>query len=132
VSEIPAIWLVHAGGAAAATSVATDLPVIEGRRGLVARASGGQTLDYDTTSIRRREEMKVETSVVFRFQSSSLAETGAVLDEILGRARERDDIEIAQINVTTPPGSTPVSLPAFSAPASTGPAWPRSGGVDEG
>jgi hypothetical protein len=76
--------------------------------------------------------MKVETSVVFRFQSSSLAETGAVLDEILGRARERDDIEIAQINVTTPPGSTPVSLPALSAPATTGPAWPRSGGVDEG
>jgi hypothetical protein len=74
--------------------------------------------------------MKVETSVVFRFQSSSLAETGALLDEILGRAYERDDVEIEQINLTTPPGSSPVSLPAFSTAGVDEPGVPRSGSVD--
>jgi len=70
--------------------------------------------------------MKVEASVVFRFQSSSLAETGAVLDEILGRAHERDDVGIEHINVTTPPGSAPVRLPAFSTSREYPPGVPRS------
>jgi hypothetical protein len=46
--------------------------------------------------------MKMEASVVFRFHSSSLAEAGALLDEILGRARERDDVDVEQINLMTP------------------------------
>jgi len=74
--------------------------------------------------------MKVEASVVFRFQSSSLAEAGAVLDEILGRAHERDDVDVQQINAMTPPGSAPVSLPALSAPGGYAPGVPRSGGTD--
>jgi hypothetical protein len=74
--------------------------------------------------------MKVEASVVFRFQSSSLAEAGAVLDEILGRAHERDDVDVQQITAMTPPGSAPVSLPALSAPGEYAPGVPRSGGTD--
>ncbi len=74
--------------------------------------------------------MKVEASVVFRFQSSSLAEAGALLDEVLGRAHERDDIDVDQINVTTPPGSTPVSLPALTTPGEYPPGVPRSGAMD--
>jgi hypothetical protein len=74
--------------------------------------------------------MKVEASVVFRFQSGSLAEAGAVLDEILGRAHERDDVDVEQINAMTPPGSTPVSLPALSAPGEYAPGVPRSVGMD--
>jgi hypothetical protein len=70
--------------------------------------------------------MKVEASVVFRFQSSSLAETGAVLDDLLARAYERDEIEVEQVNMTTPPGSTPVSLPAMSVPGGSAPGVPRS------
>ena len=74
--------------------------------------------------------MKVEASVVFRFQAGSLAEMGAVLDDALTRAREREDVEIGQIQATTPPGATPVSLPALSPPAEYPPGVPRSGGVD--
>jgi hypothetical protein len=74
--------------------------------------------------------MKVEASVVFRFQSSSLAQAGALLDEVLGRAHERDDIDVDQINLTSPPGSTPVSLPAVSTPAEYPPGVPRSGAID--
>lgn len=58
--------------------------------------------------------MKVEASVVFRFQASSLAEAGGLLDEVLGPARAREGVEVEQVNVTTPPGSAPVALPAPS------------------
>ena len=74
--------------------------------------------------------MKVEATVVFRLQASSLAETGVVLDDLLGRARERDDVEVGQVNVITPPGATPVSLPAVATAREYAPGVPRSGGVD--
>ena len=74
--------------------------------------------------------MKVEATVVFRLQASSLAETGAVLDDVLGRARERDDVDVGQVNVTTPPGATPVSLPAVSTRAEYPPGVPRPGSAD--
>jgi hypothetical protein len=74
--------------------------------------------------------MKVEATVVFKLQASSLAETGAVLDDVLGRARERDDVEVGQVNVMTPPGATPVSLPAVMTGREYAPGVPRSGGMD--
>jgi hypothetical protein len=36
--------------------------------------------------------MKVQATVVLSFQAKSLAEAGAVLDDVLGRARERNDV----------------------------------------
>jgi hypothetical protein len=60
--------------------------------------------------------MKVQATVVLGFQAGSLAEAGRVLDDVLARARERDDVEVGQVNVTTPPAAPPVSLPALSTP----------------
>jgi hypothetical protein len=74
--------------------------------------------------------MKVEAVVVFRLQASSLSQTGAILDEVLERARERDDIEVGQVNVVTPPGVTPVTLPPISAGREYVPGGPRPGGVN--
>jgi hypothetical protein len=74
--------------------------------------------------------MKLEATVVFRVQAHSLAETGIVLDDVLGRAQERDDVEVKQVNVMTPPGATPVSLPAVATPGEYPPGVPRSGGMD--
>jgi hypothetical protein len=74
--------------------------------------------------------MKVEATVVFRLQAGSLAEAGAVLDEVLGRARERDDVEVGQVSVTTPPGPTPVSLPPVASGREYAPGIPRSRGMD--
>jgi hypothetical protein len=70
--------------------------------------------------------MKVEATIVLRLQASSLGETGAILDDVLGRARERDDVEVGQVNLTTPPGTTPVSLPAVSTPGEYPPGMPRT------
>jgi hypothetical protein len=72
--------------------------------------------------------MKVEATVVFKLQASSLSEAGSVLDDVLGRARGRDDVDVGQITVTTPPGATPVSLPAVSAPGEYPPGVPHPGG----
>ncbi len=73
--------------------------------------------------------MKVEATVVFKLQARSLAETGAVLDDVLGRAHERDDVEVGQVNVITPPCAARVSLPAVST-AGEPPGVPRAGAVD--
>ena len=74
--------------------------------------------------------MKIQATVVFKFQANSLAEAGAVLDEVLGPASERDDVDIGQVAVTTPPGSTPVSLPAVSTPGDYPPGPPHPQGID--
>jgi hypothetical protein len=74
--------------------------------------------------------MKVEATVVFRLQANSLGETGAVLDDVLGRARERDDVEVGQVTVMTPPGATPVTLPAVPTRGEYPPGVPRGEGID--
>jgi hypothetical protein len=73
--------------------------------------------------------MKVEATVVLRLQANSLGETGAALDDVLRRARERDDVEVGQVNVMTPPGTTPVSLPAVSTFGEYPPGVPPTGGM---
>lgn len=40
--------------------------------------------------------MKVQATVVFKFQAGSLSEAGAVLDDLLRRAAERDDVDIGR------------------------------------
>jgi hypothetical protein len=74
--------------------------------------------------------MKVQATVVFKFQASSLAEAGAVLDELLVRAHERDDVDVGEVTVTTPPGATPVSLPAVSTRGEYPPGVPHPGSID--
>jgi hypothetical protein len=70
--------------------------------------------------------MKVEATIVLRLQANSLGEAGAALDDLLGRAHERDDVEVDQVNVMTPPGATPVSLPAVSTPGDYPPGVPHT------
>ena len=68
--------------------------------------------------------MKVQATVVIKLQASSLSEVGSVLDDVLERAHERDDVEVGQVTLTTPPGATPVTLPAVSAPGDFPPGVP--------
>jgi hypothetical protein len=76
--------------------------------------------------------MKIQAAVVFKFQAGSLAEAGAVLDEVLAPARGRDDVDVGQLTVTTPAGSAPVSLPAVSTPGEYPPGRPYPEGVNGG
>jgi len=61
--------------------------------------------------------MKVQATVVFSFQAKTLADAGGVMDDVLTRGRERDDVEIGGIEIASPPGEHLVTLPAPVAPA---------------
>jgi hypothetical protein len=74
--------------------------------------------------------MKLQATVVLTLQAGSLEEAGAVLDDVLARAHERDDVDVGGIDVTTPPGRTPVSLPDVSTPSGYPPGIPHPGSVD--
>jgi hypothetical protein len=56
--------------------------------------------------------MKVEATVHVSFQARTLEEAGAVLDDVLTRARERADVDVSRVEVVSPPGGgTAVTLP---------------------
>jgi len=59
--------------------------------------------------------MKVQASVVLTFQAKTLTEAGAVLDDVLARARARDEVDVAAVELTSPPGDRLVTLPPVQA-----------------
>ena len=60
--------------------------------------------------------MKLEARIVISYRSDSLADAGSVLDDVLQRARERDDVEIDSIQLATPESAGPVSIPHVESP----------------
>jgi hypothetical protein len=71
-------------------------------------------------------EMKVQATVVIKLQAGTLAEVGSVLDDVLERAHERDDVDVGQVTLTTPPAATPVTLPPVATPGDFPPGVPRT------
>jgi hypothetical protein len=67
--------------------------------------------------------MKLQATITISFQAASLADAGGKLDDVLARARQRDDVDVASVELQTPVGAGPVSLPQVGAPA------PRPGTV---
>jgi hypothetical protein len=65
--------------------------------------------------------MKLEATIVISYRADSFGDAGNALDDVLRRARERDDVEIDSIQLSTPVTAGPVSLPRVEAP----PAAPR-------
>jgi hypothetical protein len=76
--------------------------------------------------------MKVQATVLLSFQAKSLAEAGAVLDDLLGRARTRDDVDVGSVELLSPPGDRTVTLPPVSAPAGYAPHVPSQASVGNG
>jgi hypothetical protein len=68
--------------------------------------------------------MKVQATVLLSFQARTLADAGALLDDVLARARERGDVDVAQVELSTPPTDHPVTLPAVSRPVGYAPGVP--------
>ena len=60
--------------------------------------------------------MKLQATIVISYRADSLGEAGGVLDDLLGRARERDDVEVESIELATPASAGPVSLPYVERP----------------
>jgi hypothetical protein len=55
--------------------------------------------------------MKVQASIVLSFQAKTLTDAGAVLDDVLARTREREDVDLASVELISPPGDRQVTLP---------------------
>jgi hypothetical protein len=68
--------------------------------------------------------MKVQATVLITFQAKSLAEAGAVLDDVLARARERDDVDVGRVEVASPPSDRPVTLPPITSAVGYAPQVP--------
>jgi hypothetical protein len=66
--------------------------------------------------------MKVEATIVISYRADSFGDAGDALDDVLRRARERDDVEIESVQVATPATAGPVTLPHVETP----PAPPRT------
>jgi hypothetical protein len=60
--------------------------------------------------------MKLEATIVVSYRADSLAEAGDKLDDMLRRAREREDVEVESIELRTPATAGPVSLPRVPSP----------------
>jgi hypothetical protein len=72
--------------------------------------------------------MKVRATVVFTFQARTLADAGSLLDDVLVRARERDDVDVGAVEVVSPPGEHIVTLPPAPTPAGFARPAPARGG----
>jgi hypothetical protein len=76
--------------------------------------------------------MKVHASVVLSFQAKTLTDAGAVLDDVLARARAREDVELAAVNLTSPPGDRLVTLPPVPGASHAAPGVPFTGNAGNG
>ncbi len=56
--------------------------------------------------------MKLTATIVLSVQARTLAEAGANLDGILEHAADRGGVEIQRVELETPPGAVPVTIPA--------------------
>lgn len=55
--------------------------------------------------------MKFQATIVFEFNAGSLVDAGHKVNDAVKHAGEADEMEAESINVVTPPGSTPVTIP---------------------
>jgi hypothetical protein len=60
--------------------------------------------------------MKLQATIVISYRADFFGDAGSVLDDVLTRARERDDVEIESVQLGTPASSGPVSLPYIESP----------------
>jgi hypothetical protein len=65
---------------------------------------------------RDTEPMKLQATIVISYRADSFGDAGDALDDVLQRARERDDVEIDSVQLGTPASAGPVSIPYVERP----------------
>jgi hypothetical protein len=65
---------------------------------------------------RDTERMKLQATIVISYRADSFGDAGNALDDLLQRAREREDVEIDSVQVGTPTSAGPVSIPYVERP----------------
>jgi hypothetical protein len=70
--------------------------------------------------------MKMQATVLLSLQAKTFGDAGALLDDVLARARERDDVEVGRVELASPPGDQIVTLPPVSGAVGYAPQVPSS------
>jgi hypothetical protein len=87
------------------------------RRG---RGAGGSSVCLNWLVLwlfaRDTRPMKVQATILISYRADSFGEAGAAIDDVLQRAREREDVEIDSIQLGTPASAGPVTLPYVERP----------------
>jgi hypothetical protein len=65
---------------------------------------------------RDTRPMKVQATILISYRADSFGEAGGAIDDVLQRAREREDVEIDSIQLGTPASAGPVTLPYVERP----------------
>ena len=60
--------------------------------------------------------MKLQATIVISYRADSFGDAGDALDDVLRRAREREDVEIDSVELGAPVSAGPVSLPYVERP----------------
>jgi hypothetical protein len=55
--------------------------------------------------------MKFRATVVFEFNASSIVDAGQKVDDAVKHAGEESEMDARSIDLITPPGSVPVTIP---------------------
>jgi hypothetical protein len=76
--------------------------------------------------------MKVQASIVLSFQAKTLTDAGAVLDDVLARARDREDVDLSAVELISPPGDRQVTLPPVAGLGHAAPPGPFTGNLADG
>jgi hypothetical protein len=71
-------------------------------------------------------DMKMQATVVLSFQAKTLTEAGAILDDVMMRARQREDVDVGGVELTTPPSDRLVTLPSLPVSGGLAPRVPSS------
>ena len=75
--------------------------------------------------------MKFQATVTFEFQASSLVEAGQKVNDAVEHAREVGEMEAKSIEVRTPPGGPPVTVPLVAGQSHPSVTSGNSGGFPE-
>ena len=73
--------------------------------------------------------MKVQASIVLSFQAKTLTDAGAVLDDLLARTRDREDVDLTAVELIAPPGDRRVTLPPVAGFGHAAPRVPFTGNL---
>jgi hypothetical protein len=80
---------------------------------LRASAPAGKAVSWRA---RDTERMKLQATIVISYRADSFGDAGDALDDMLQRAREREDVEIDSIQLGAPASTGPVSIPYVERP----------------
>ena len=105
----------------------THSPTVAMREERASAALSDLSLVWVASKLCARDtrRMKVQATIVISYRADSFGDAGGALDDVLERARKREDVEIDSIQLGTPASAGPVTLPYVERPPAPPPGVPH-------